>query len=537
MTALRRLGPAWPALLLAGAFALGGMRGPAGWLAFGAAAACWLYLAAPRPAAAAAPWPALFFLWLGAAALFSPEPAASLPVFARWALLGALFSGFASLPSARGWWLKAVYALGAAAAAALLWQRLSGGWVTGLIGDNPNYSAAFCAAGFAAALSALPAAAGVRGKAALGALSALLLAGVLASGSRGALLAALAGAGAGLAAARSWRLLAALGGAVLLGAALLPGEALSGLLKMSDPRAFARPRLWGAALEAAAASPMLGWGPGLFGPAFEIFKFPFFDGLSYFGHNTPHAHGEFFNLAAEAGLPAAVFLLLAAGRGLLRPGGSLPLKACALAVLVQASGDMIFWSGAVALLFWGSFGLALAEEPAAPPARGLYAAVLPAALLLGLLAAFPAGQAAGRKAFVGLTAAEAGGNPAAALALARSEALANPLDPLLPEAEGRLLAALGDRAGAEAAFARALAIEPNFNQARLELAGFRAAAGRRDEACALLAALEAAPAVPLRTPYLRALVLHDEQAAEKLRKKICGKKKTGGATAPGRKTP
>ena len=203
------------------------------------------------------------------------------------------------------------------------------------------------------------------------ALSLLLAAGIFASVSRGAALAALLSAAAGLAFTRRWKWLAGLFAAVLAAAALLPAWEI--LLKLYDPRAFARPRLWGAALEAAASSPLLGWGPGSFGKVFEAVKFPYFDGLSFYGHSTLHAHSEILNLAAEAGFPAAL-LFLAAAAGALLSGGreKLPVKLCALAVFLQGGTDMVFYSGAVALLFWGSLGFSagLPAAAAAGPALG-----------------------------------------------------------------------------------------------------------------------------------------------------------------------
>lgn len=535
--ALKKTGPYAPAFFLLLAVAAGGLRSPVPWLAFGAVFLPWAALSPLGfPAGGAAP---LFFAWLAAAAVFSPEPGVSLRAFARYAVPGLLFFHAASSEEGKSGWLAAVYGLGAAAAAVMLFQRLSGQDPTGLIGANPNYSAAFCAAAFPASLLALSGAPEKKGKFFHAALSPLLAAGLYASVSRGAALAAFLSAAAGLAFARRWRWLAGLFCAGLALAAFLPASSLESLVKLGDPRAFARPRLWGAALEAAAASPLLGWGPGLFEKVFELFKFPYFDGLTYYGHGTLHAHSEALNLAAEAGFPAALLFLLTAGAALVSGGKErLPLKLCALAVLIQGGADMIFYSGAVALLFWGSLGFAARGESVFP-AGGKLKAALAGLCFLGLALGPASVLFDGRSKFMAGAYDEArpGRNPALALALARSAALAGPKDAFRAADEGLAYAAAGDAAGAEAAFARALSLEPGFAGARLGLALVHAASRRDAEACAALDVLERTP-VPGRrsTPYQRGLAAYDRAAAEKLENNLCRKKKNGAATAPRRMT-
>lgn len=535
--ALKKSGPYAPAFFLAFAVAAGGLRAPSDWLLFGAVFLSWAALA-PRAFPPAAPGaPLLFFSWLAAAALFSPGPAASLGVFSRYAVFGLLFFYAASAEEGRDPWLAAVYGLGAAAAALLVFQRLSGQGPTGFIGANPNYSAAFCAAAFPAAVLALSGAGEKKKPLFYSALSLLLAAGLYASVSRGAALAAFLSAAAGLALERRWKWLAGLLLAVFAAAALLPSSSWEILLKFYDPRAFARPRLWGAALDAAASSPLLGWGPGSFGKVFEALKFPYFDGVSFYGHSTLHAHSELLNLAAEAGFPAAL-LFLAAAAGALLSGGRerLPVKLCALAVLLQGGADMVFYSGAVALLFWGSLGFSTggpaAEARTAGPAFARKAAL--AALCLGGLALGPAaGLYGGKQVFFERAYGEArsGLNRGLALALARSSALENPKDAFIAAEEGAAFAACGDIAGAAAALGRALSLEPGFAGARLDLAAVYAAAGRREEACRELALLKKVPAGDPGNPYQRALLHFDGKAAERLEKDLCRKKKSGAATA------
>jgi len=182
-----------PAFFLALAAALGGLRTDSAWLVFAGAALAWSALVPGGLSAGGLRAPALFFAWLGAAALFSPEPVASLAAFSKYALPGLFFF---LAPAHGGWrgWLGAVCALGAAAAAVFIFQALSGAPAVGFIGANPNYSAAFCAAAFGPAVLALSGGKGAGRAAAWGLLALLLAAGLFVSGSRGAGLAAFASA-------------------------------------------------------------------------------------------------------------------------------------------------------------------------------------------------------------------------------------------------------------------------------------------------------------------------------------------------------
>ncbi len=514
--------PYLPGLLLVLAAALGGLRAAPLTLLFGAVFLAW-FLRSGRPLVARGrEYALLFFCWLGAAALFSYDVKISLPALARCGLFAVLV--FSARRADGKGWLHGVMGLGLAAALFLIGQRALGFNVTGFIGANPNYSAIFAAAALPAALLFGLAAAGRR-RALFFALAGLLAAGILASGSRGALAAAFLSGAAGLWVSGSrrafWIFLLSAAGA----AALLPAAWLEGLFKFYDPRAFARPRLWGAALEAAAASPLLGWGPGLFEKIFELFKFPYFDGVTYYGHSTLHAHGELFNLAAEAGFPAALLFAAAAAYAAFQGGRrDLALKLVLLAAFLQGAVDMVFYSGAVSLLFWGTLGILSAGEPE-PAAAGRAKKILLAGVVLAGLASpfflpfFPDTRPGGRY-------------REAALAQVRLDALESPRNPVPAAAAGDILLGAGDKAGAAAAYGRALELEPNFARARLGLA----AAGRAGDACGELALARRSAALKAGTLYQKAIVFLDEKQAKRLEKELCGKKKTGGATAPGRKT-
>lgn len=522
MSRLAAAAPYVPGLLLVLAAALGGLRSGPAWLVFGALFTAWLALSGRRLRAGGREPALLFFCWLAAAGLFAADPAACVPALAGYALLGLFFFS-AEGGDARGW-ERALLLLGGAAALVFAGQKAAGLKVLGFIGANPNYSAIFAAAAFPAAVLAAADGAGRRRAAFLG-LAALLAAGVFLSGSRGALAAAFLAGGAGLWLSGRRRALALYLAAAAAAAALLPHSVLEEMLKLHDPKAFARPRMWGAALQAAAASPLLGWGPGSFESVFEIFKFPYFDGIARYWHTTKHAHGELFNLAAEGGFPAA---LLFAASALFRRGRErLGLKLALLAVFAQASVDMVFYSGAVSLLFWGTLGVITAPDAPAPGPRRLPGALLAAAALAGLSAWMVAGEAR--------RGAPPGAYPEAALAGARIAALDSPRNPLPAAAAAGLLMAAGDADGAAREYLRALELEPNFSRARLGLAEIYGRSGRRAEACAELGLAAAAAGLKGDTDYHGELALFDAARAARLEKELCGKKRTGGATAPGRK--
>lgn len=541
--AARRPGAYAAGTFLVLAFFLGGLRSPAAWLAFSVLFLPWFVLDGLAFRPEEHPAVLLFFFWLAAAAVFSPDPRTSAASLAACALPGIFYFSAVSCPEGEKGWLRAIKFLGALSSAALIVQRFSGMPVFGLIGANPNYSAAFAAAAFPAALLSAD---GNRRDRIAGAVLALLLAGgVLASGSRGALAAAFLSAAAALALAGRRRTLAGLGLAALLSAALLPGAAWEVLLKLSDPRAFQRPQLWGAALEIAGGSPLLGAGPGLFGQAFEAVKFPFFDGISWYGHSTPHAHGELFNLAAEAGFPAAVFFALAVWTALAgRFREQLPLAACAAAVFIQGCVDIILYSGAAGLLLWGTLGFVSggkAGEPAAtgePADRGirvkLAAAVLAAAGLASVFITAPGVR--GSLAAAGAEEAALGHSPALMLALVRSKALDAPKDPFLARGEARVFSALDFQEPAEAALRRALELEPYYYEARLDLAELYAGTGRAAQARALLEAMPDVPAVTRHNPYQYSLAAFDRARYARLKNILWKKNATGGTTASGRRT-
>lgn len=230
---------------------------------------------------------------------------------------------------------------------------------------------------------------------ALAAASALLLAGLLLSGSRGAWLATLAAAGAALAGALASRReegnrerrRVVLGTALALGIAVAsiaswPGD-VGGLLRrraatLVDPGASldavraGRLGFWRAGVRMAVAHPLAGVGPGRVPARFEEFRDPSFPVAA------ENVHNYFLQAIAENGLPGGLLVLwpfvplvLLAGR-FLSAGASFssPLAALApglLAFTLTGLASHPWLLPEMQFLFWGAAALLPA---AGPPADG-----------------------------------------------------------------------------------------------------------------------------------------------------------------------
>jgi len=364
-----------PAFFLLLACLLSGLRSAFNWEVFTLVFFCWaVFFKKEGFTLPGGLWP-WFFGWLGITSIFSLEPLNSLSQFSKYLFFAFFFSLTSHSAITSGWaphfgpfgksggraWLCALFGAALVCAFVVLYQRLSGGGVYGIIGYNPNYSAAILTGAFAAAWVFMFSESSLRLKALYGLLAAVFLAGITASNSRGALFAATLAAATYLAVNKKWRVLLYLAAAFSLAAVIVPADWLYFLFKTGDSRSYARVWIWGSALKAAFSSPFFGFGPGLFERAFELFKFPYFNGISYYGHSTIHAHSEVLNLAAESGFPAAALFLGAVFYSVKeksRDAFSAAMKLCALSLLVQGSFDMVFYSGAVSLLFFGSLGFA-----------------------------------------------------------------------------------------------------------------------------------------------------------------------------------
>jgi tetratricopeptide (TPR) repeat protein len=507
-------------------------------------------------------------LWLGGLVGWTAIAATALPVArseaAYLAAVGAVAWLLAMATSgwrARAWACGAVTALGAMAGLSLMVGR----WAEGVRSDgllgNPNLSATVALLGLASApFVRLPAAA----RLALGACS---LGGIVASGSRAAMLGAGAMTLAWLLAGVRSRWLRR--GALV--ALLVATVGLSTRLATDrDPLRFERLRIWSTAWGVARESLPWGTGPGGFADAAIAHNFPQSGRPARFGLLPSLAESDLLQLLATLGLPG---VLLGGGLAwsLLRSlrGPATHLAGCAAAVAATSA----FHTQLVApVVAWTA---ALAFAAALPPARRWHVRVPPCAtvavgsLLTALLATAllqPAWWLGGRPgSLLGHARALAAQSPHSDARLADAEALAwrattlrprwseawstlgavrvararlrddpalwpsaieafrqaracNPLDAFAALEEGRVARISRDYAAARAALQAAVELEPNLAAAWMELASLALEEGRLAAARRNLA--EAMRTITIRvgspTPYEQALLGVDRAALARL---------------------
>lgn len=315
-------------------------------------------------------------LWLGGLVGWTAIAAATMPVacseagyLAAVGVVAWLLAMVTSDWRTRAWACGAVTGLGAMSGLFLMVGRWAEGMRSdGLLG-NPNLSATVALLGLASVpFVRLPAAA----RLALGAFS---LGGIVASGSRAAML----GAGAMtlawlLAGARSrWLRRGA------LAALLVAGIGLAARLATDrDPLRFERLRIWSTAAAVARESLPWGTGPGGFADAAIAHNFPQSNRLARFGLLPTLAESDLLQLLAGLGLPG---VLLGGGLAwsLLRRvrGPAAHLAGCVAAVAAtsafhtQLTAPVVAWTATMAI------------AAALPPARRWHARVPPAAALAG----------------------------------------------------------------------------------------------------------------------------------------------------------
>jgi O-antigen ligase len=514
-----------PALLLlawlAAVFA-GGLRGDISWLA--GSSLFWLLVAWSPPDGQTLARMNLWWAWAGwvlLSSLASTEPAASLYV---WCQKTTILFFFALAwawwgPRERKAWLFSMYGSALVLVGACVWGARHGWPDGGLLPPNPNYTACFAAA--AASASIWSAADGERSRAsrfAYAALAAVLALAAFWLRSRGALLAIAGSAALWAVFNRNIKLpaLGLVGGLALF--AWLPTGSVHGLLKLDDPLAYERPRLWSTALDIAADNPWLGVGPGCFEKGYFKHRKAVATDWTRFSRYTTHAHSEPLHLAAETGWLGLGFLAWAMAFFLpsIRPASPLTRSAAGAfwAVLIHSLVDGVMALPAVELLFFCS--LACASDIASPPFRfgprswrwlGLgaagitLAAWLPVhrasqwrerlagsmpterriALLKDALAVHPADSYV-RDRLAAVYLMEAPGRPALALWQLDEAIRYNPSNALFWDQKSELLLRIGDPAAARAAAVHASALEPNFVSAQVALGEADLALKRVDEA-------------------------------------------------------
>jgi O-antigen ligase len=470
----------------------------------------------------------LLAAWLAAAVAFSPEPLNSFWQFSRYLLLFSFFI-FSSrrAPPARRIWVWAVFLLGAIAAGVSIFESAAGMTPGDVLGLNPNYSSAFMAAAFAGTAALLLSRAGDKKSRLFSAVAAaFFLAGILLSNSRGGLLAALIAVFYLFCLKKDWRAALYLTAGLLFVTILIPKEQFGWILKLDSDFSLERLKIWRAALGAISGSPLFGYGPGLFERVFEVFKFPFYNGVSYYGHFTPHAHSELLNLAAEAGIPAAALFAWGWGREVFTIDDAdrwgTALKVFAVALFAQSAVDIIFYSGAIQLFFFGTLGLLAAGKAGRVDAPGLRVRTLSLLIICwgsafilrfgferdkacalnsgAVLSArevclkkarvFAPGDGSLSRASIPLSL-EVYENYAYTAALAGEISSSRPRDPFLVFARAQAFYMAGALRPAKAEFYRVLAVEPGFLRARLALAEILTAEKKYQPADAQVLRIEA----------------------------------------------
>lgn len=292
-------------------------------------------------------WLGALVLWLAVGAVLQPVAASAA---ASLVAIAAVAWGLALLVAdwrSRAWARAAVAGLGACSGLALLAGRVVEGMRSDGLFGNPNLSATVALLGLASApYVRAPAIARL-------ALAAPALAGVVASGSRAAMLAtgALAVVWLVSSAPRRGARLAVLG-VLAIGVA---GLSLR-LATDRDPLRFERVRIWGVALRVTLHHLPWGTGPTGFADRAVAFNFPREQAFARYGRFPDLAESDFLQLAATAGLPGVVLaggLLLALFRRLRTAGpqgwGCAAVLAVSSAVHTQLVFPVLAWTATLAM--------------------------------------------------------------------------------------------------------------------------------------------------------------------------------------------
>ena len=508
-------------------------------------------------------WLAALLAWAGLDAALRPVAVYDAARVLAAGLVALALLSVAARPRAAAWGRLAVVAGGACAAAWMVAERIAHAARPAGPFGNPNGSATAALLGLALAPS-LRAPLGARAP-----LMALAAAGVVASGSRGALIGACVVAVAWGFAGRRRGLALAAG---LVAAAAVLGLALR-FARDRDPLRYERLRIWGVVARVAAAELPLGCGPGGYADAALAHNFPRDGEFARFARLPELAESDLLAVPASLGIPGTVLaagLLASVAAAVRRRGPAAWSVAGAVGVTSAVNSQLmvpaVAWMAALAL---GSVLDRPRPARRAGASRATAAALIAAAVAAAAILALPgwgagpdplrlveAAEAAARpsrptdvaladaeaqawracaarprfarawKALGNLRLARASLRDEAALAVAAADAFAharraNPLDVWAALGEGRALLALGDRPGARGAFNAAVRLEPNCAPAWVELAYLHLALG---EIGAARGALDRAEAIVREargrsfvTAYERALASADPEAVARLR--------------------
>ena len=511
-------------------------------------------------------WLAGLLAWAAADAALRPvatfDAARSIAMGVTALLLGAA----AATPRGAAWGRMAVAAAGLLSAAWLLAERLvHSGRPEGPF-LNPNLGAtlallAISLAPFLPIPTVLRVAAG-----------GVAMTGLVASGSRGALLGACA-------VAIVWAVTGTSAAFRRLALAVVGAGAIGLALRLSldrDPLRFERLRIWGVAGRTAVAELPLGCGPGGYADAALPHNFPLAGGFARYARLPDLAESDFLQVLATLGAPGIVLvvgLIVSIGRRLPRndvrgwgvvvaiattslfstqlvvpvvawaaalalaavlPRGPRALHQRSWPLLACAGGAVVVATAAVLVLpDWGvgeapdrlvDRAAAMLRSPSATDTSLADAEVL---LLRACTERPRYGRAWRELGTVRIARARLRGERDLAAAAARAFAQArtlNKVDAFATLGEGQALRLLGDARGAEAAIGAALTVEPNFVSAWFELAALqveRGELGAAREALDRLAAAQAkAQAASFVSEYERALAWADPRLIGQLRRAV-----------------
>jgi hypothetical protein len=511
-------------------------------------------------------------LWLGGLVVWSGVGAALRPVdrveaarFVATGVVAVALAALAARPRPAAWGRLGVVVGGAVAAAWLVAERWLAGGRPGGPFENPNVAATV----IALALALVPL---LRWRAAAKvACAGVLLAGLVASGSRAGMLAASAIAAVWALRGSGRRVRLAVAAALLLAG----GGLVLRVATDRDPLRWERLRIWAVAWRTAVAELPFGSGPAGYADAAIAHNFPRAGELARYHRLPALAESDALETFAALGVPG-VLLSVGVGLSLVRAAASTgaawaPMAALAVtsAVHTQLPLPAVAWTAAVALA--GALPRARGRRLRLPPAvtlAGIAAAAPALAVALGavpamrvtaeqLVAPGASALARGERGDAALADAEAGAWSACARrprwaaswstlggvrlqrALARGDGAlaeaatdafaaartANPTDVWAAYGEGRARRALGDRGAAARALEAAVRLEPHCVPAWVEIGLLRLESGDLATARAALTRAEAALAAARRRPpesaYERALVRVDRLSLQRLRVR-CG---------------
>ncbi|HUK13682.1 MAG TPA: O-antigen ligase family protein [Thermoanaerobaculaceae bacterium] len=480
-------------------------------------------------------WLAALVAWAALDAVIRPVAAVDAAAAVAVGAVATLLAFASAAPRTAAWARLALTVAGTVAAAWMVLERAwRGGRPAGPF-DNPDLAATLALLALALA-PFLPLGRGWRGL-----LATIAAVGIVASGSRGALVALAAVALAWTGFGRGPRRLRWAAAIVALAAA---GGLAARLALDRDPLRFERVRIWGVAARTIAAELPLGSGPGGYADAALPHNFPRDKDFARFARIPSLAESDYLEGAATLGAPGAALMLgLAASvlrrlrRGDARGWGVAAAVAATSAFSSQLVVPAVAWSASLALASVLPRGRLRAPRPGWmwSVAAGLAVAIPSAAILAGV----EAGIGASPDRLIAAAAAASRAKPNDDAALADAEALlaracaarprdartwrdlgevrldrarlrrdpelteaaadafararrANRLDVWAAAGEGRALHLAGDRDGALAALAAAVALEPRFVGAWLELAQVRLERGELAAAAEALDRAEAA---------------------------------------------